>query len=53
MKKIKLSLKEYAKICLECPYKNCITTFRQCDRLKPYKCNENVHNEKDERIEEK
>lgn len=36
-KKVILSKKEYANICLNCPYKKCIGTYTGCDRTKPYK----------------
>lgn len=39
--KITLSSEEYAKICLECPYRDCIASKPYgCERLKPYKQSE-------------
>lgn len=38
MKKIIISSREYAKICLECPRKVCRP--QNCDRLRPYKVSE-------------
>lgn len=37
MKKIVISQKEYAKICLECPYSKCIGTITGCQRTRKYK----------------
>lgn len=38
-KKIKLTLKEYAKICLECPYTKCCDP---CSRISPYRVESNI-----------
>lgn len=53
MKKKTISYKEYATICLSCPYKKCHTDNNGCDRTKGYRVQDDKkEGEKDEEKKE-